>query len=48
MPVVESPSYHGYDATDYYRVDPDYGTNADFKAFAAARTRGIACSWTWC
>jgi hypothetical protein len=43
MPVVESPSYHGYDATDYYRVDPDYGTNADFKAFAAAaHVRGIA------
>ena len=43
MPVVESPSYHGYDATDYYRVDPEYGTNADFKAFAAAaHARGIA------
>jgi alpha-amylase len=43
MPVAESPSYHGYDASDYYRVDPDYGTNADFKAFAAAaHQRGIA------
>jgi len=43
MPVAESPSYHGYDATDYYRIDPDYGTNADFKAFAAAaHQRGIA------
>jgi alpha-amylase len=43
MPVAESPSYHGYDATDYYRVDPDYGTNADFKAFAAAaHERGVA------
>ena len=43
MPIVESPSYHGYDASDYYRVDPDYGTNADFKAFAAAaHQRGIA------
>jgi glycosidase len=36
MPVAESPSYHGYDVTDYYRVEPDYGTNDDFKAFVAA------------
>ena len=33
MPVAESPSYHGYDVTDYYRIDPDYGTNEDFKRF---------------
>ena len=31
MPVNESSSYHGYDATNYYRVEPDYGTNDDFK-----------------
>lgn len=36
MPVAESPSYHGYDVTDYYKVEPDYGTNADFTAFVAA------------
>jgi len=42
MPVAESPSYHGYDVSNYYRVEPDYGTNADFKAFiAAAHRRGI-------
>lgn len=42
MPVAESPSYHGYDVTDYYRVDREYGTNADFRAFvAAAHRRGI-------
>jgi len=31
MPVNPSPSYHGYDVTDYYDVNPDYGTMADFK-----------------
>src|SRR5947209_19110381 len=35
MPIMESPSYHGYDATDYYRVAKAYGTNADFKRFVA-------------
>src|ERR671922_16169 len=33
MPVMASPSYHGYDATDYYRVEQEYGTNDDFKRF---------------
>jgi glycosidase len=32
MPVAASPSYHGYDVTDYYRIDPEYGTNEDFKS----------------
>ena len=42
MPVMASPSYHGYDATDYYRVNPQYGTNADFKRMVAeAHRRGI-------
>jgi len=42
MPVVASPSYHGYDATNYYRVNPQYGTNDDFKQLvAAAHRRGI-------
>jgi alpha-amylase len=31
MPVFASPSYHGYDVTDYYTVNPDYGTNEDLK-----------------
>ena len=43
MPIMASPTYHGYDATDYYTVNPDYGTNADFQALiAAAHERGIA------
>jgi glycosidase len=31
MPTAASPSYHGYDVTNYYRVDPEYGTNEDFQ-----------------
>lgn len=43
MPVMQSPSYHGYDATDYYTVEADYGSNEDFKALIeAAHARGIA------
>ena len=43
MPVNEASSYHGYDATDYYRVERDYGTNEDFGRFVAeAHRRGVA------
>lgn len=43
MPIMESPSYHGYDVVDYYTVEKDYGTNEDFKALVeAAHARGIA------
>jgi len=42
MPVDESPSYHGYDVSDYYRVARALGTNDDFKRMvAAAHDRGI-------
>jgi len=43
MPVNEASSYHDCDATDYYRVEQDYGTNDDFKRLVAeAHRRGIA------
>ncbi len=42
MPMMKSPSYHGYDVTDYKATEPDYGSMADFEAFlAAAHARGI-------
>jgi alpha-amylase len=42
MPVDASPSYHGYDVKNYYRVNPEYGTSADFKRLVAeAHRRGI-------
>jgi glycosidase len=42
MPVFASPSYHGYDTTDYETINPDYGTNADFtRLLTEAHRRGI-------
>jgi glycosidase len=42
MPIYPSPSYHGYDVTDYYSVNPQYGTMDDFKhLLAEAHKRGI-------
>jgi len=42
MPIMQSPSYHGYDVVDYYTVDEEYGTNADFqRLMAEAHQRGI-------
>jgi len=31
MPINPSPSYHGYDITNYYNVNHEYGTMDDFK-----------------
>jgi alpha-amylase len=42
MPIFQSPSYHGYDVVDYYRVDDEYGTNDDFKMLVQeAHARGV-------
>lgn len=42
MPIMQSPSYHGYDVVDYHTVEEDYGTNEDFRALIAeAHARGI-------
>ncbi len=42
MPVFDSASYHGYDVIDYRTVNPDYGTNDDFRRLVdEAHRRGI-------
>ena len=42
MPIFPSPSYHGYDVTDFYSVNPQYGTMDDFKnLLQEAHKRGI-------
>lgn len=45
-PLIENAqaeySYHGYAATDLYRIDPRYGSNAQYRDFvASARAKGI-------
>ena len=42
MPISKSVSYHGYDVSDYYHVDPHYGTDEDFRQLMReAHRRGI-------
>ena len=39
---MDSFSYHGYSITDFYRVDPRYGSNAEYRKLAdLAREKGI-------
>ena len=38
----KSSSYHGYATTDYYRVDPRFGSNADYRRLAdEAHSKGL-------
>ncbi len=42
MPIFESMSDHGYDATDYYAIRPEYGTKDDLKDLVqAAKAKGM-------
>jgi glycosidase len=42
MPIMPSPSYHKYDVTDYYGIDRQYGTMADFDNLVAeCNKRGV-------
>lgn len=42
MPIMVSPSYHGYDTVDYEHVNPQYGTDEDFvRLCQEAHRRGI-------
>lgn len=46
MPLLEnamdSYSYHGYSTTDYYQIDPRFGTNSLYRAFSEeAKKSGI-------
>jgi glycosidase len=41
-PIFKSPSYHKYDVTDYFKVDPAFGTEEDLKELIAlCHERGV-------
>ncbi|MBN8719399.1 MAG: glycoside hydrolase family 13 protein [Sediminibacterium magnilacihabitans] len=49
-PLIENNepdySYHGYAATDFYKIDPRFGTNEQFKLLVKeAKKRGIGMIW---
>lgn len=42
MPIFTSPSYHKYNVTNYYEIDPTYGTLDDLKSLInSAHEKGI-------
>ncbi len=41
-PIFKTPTYHGYDTTDYYTIDPRFGANEDLRALVnAAHSKGL-------
>lgn len=41
-PIFESPSNHKYDTMDYFKIDPHFGSDADFKRLVTlAHQRGL-------
>lgn len=41
-PIFKSPSYHKYDVTNYWEIDPEFGTLDDFKRLLhEAHSKGI-------
>ncbi len=41
-PIFVTPSYHGYDISDYYRIDPRFGDEATLRTLVtAAHVRGL-------
>jgi len=41
-PIHKASSYHGYDVLDYESIDPDFGSEDDFKSLvSAAHAKGI-------
>jgi len=49
-PLIENDmpnySYHGYAATDFYKIDPRYGTNEEYKTLVSeAKKRGLGLVW---
>ncbi len=48
MPIMPSPSYHGYDVTDYRAVNEQYGTMEDFeRLLSECHARGIRVIIDW-
>lgn len=48
MPMLPSPSYHGYNVTDFKAIDEDYGTMEDFeRLLEECHKRGMVVILDW-